>query len=200
MKTTDPRDPLDRKIDELLASQPVKASDDFLARTLAAAEAEPKQQAAKSSPLAPIIRFALPIAAAIALAFVLVNQLTQKDTVSGTELADSNQTETITPDSVEAIEEPAPIEAPAIEISQVEPAISVEVPEPVVAPQPVELTMPEPVQNNLVAAAPASDELTDTEIQELLLLQEGLSGFADLDTDGLSSDGLLDSLDVIYSI
>jgi len=70
MKTTDSRDPLDRTIDDLLASRPLQPSPDFAARVLAAADALP---AAKrhSSPVGQLLRFALPLAALIAVAFTL---------------------------------------------------------------------------------------------------------------------------------
>ena len=80
MKTTDPRDPLDQKIDELLKSQPMKAPTNFAARTMAEAEAttaEPANQ--KTGGLAPLIRFALPLAAAVALAFVAFSQFNAGD-------------------------------------------------------------------------------------------------------------------------
>lgn len=72
MKTTDPRDPLDRKIDALLREQPIRASEDFLGKTLGAIDAAPSKQPKRGATR--WIRFALPAAAAIALAFVLVPQ------------------------------------------------------------------------------------------------------------------------------
>ena len=73
MKTNDNSDPLDQQIDTLLASRPVKPSDDFTARVLAAAEtASSKDPARKASgPLATLIKFALPLAAAIAVTISL---------------------------------------------------------------------------------------------------------------------------------
>ena len=44
MKTTDSRDPLDRTIDDLLASRPLQPSDDFVARVLAAADEIPAEK------------------------------------------------------------------------------------------------------------------------------------------------------------
>ncbi|CAA6677895.1 MULTISPECIES: hypothetical protein [unclassified Lentimonas] len=67
MKTTDPRDPLDKKIDDLFASRPITPSDDFAARVLAAADELPAKQT-RTSPIGQLLRFALPIAAAIAIA------------------------------------------------------------------------------------------------------------------------------------
>lgn len=72
MKTTDPRDPLDQKIDALFASRPIKPDSDFTTRVLNAAEAIPPQATKRPSVMAPVIRFALPIAAAIALALTVV--------------------------------------------------------------------------------------------------------------------------------
>lgn len=69
MKTTDPRDPLDRKIDALLASRPIKPGPDFAARVLAAADALPARK--QPAPMGRLLRFALPIAAAVALALTL---------------------------------------------------------------------------------------------------------------------------------
>ncbi len=72
MKTTDPRDPLDQKIDALFASRPIKPSPDFAARVLAAAEAtEAAPATPRHSIMAPVLRFALPIAAVFALALTL---------------------------------------------------------------------------------------------------------------------------------
>jgi hypothetical protein len=74
MKTTDPRDPLDQKIDALLASRPIEPSADFLDRVLAATD-ELDQNAASSrtgtsSHTTRFLRWGFGIAAAIALAFV----------------------------------------------------------------------------------------------------------------------------------
>jgi hypothetical protein len=70
MKTTDPRDSLDRKIDELLANRPLKPSTDFTAQVLAAADELPLPKR-RRSPMAQIVRFALPIAALVAVAFTV---------------------------------------------------------------------------------------------------------------------------------
>ena len=79
MKTTDPRDPLDRTIDDLLASRPLTPSDDFAARVLAAADALPAEQP-RTSPVGQLLRFALPIAALIAVAFTLAQLMPTKPT------------------------------------------------------------------------------------------------------------------------
>ncbi|MEO0510923.1 MAG: hypothetical protein AAF065_13810 [Verrucomicrobiota bacterium] len=198
MKTTDPRDPLDRKIDELLASQPVKASSDFVARTLAAAEevqTDTPQQ--KSSGLAPLIRFALPAAAAVALAFILISQFTNTAQQAPSELAQTDPVTTpedLTTEPAQATE-PTLIESTPIEPVQDVALVQVEV------PSMIKYVASEEAQPTMAASSILTeDELSDTEIQELLLLQEGLSGFADLDTEDLSNDSLLESLDIIYSI
>lgn len=77
MKTTDPRDPLDRKIDDLLASRPVAPSDDFAARVLAAADELPTEKA-RTSPMGQLLRFALPIAALIAVVFTIAQLMPTK--------------------------------------------------------------------------------------------------------------------------
>lgn len=79
MKTTDSRDPLDRKIDDLLASRPLQPSADFAARVLAAADELPKVKA-RTSPVGQLLRFALPIAALIAVAFTLAQLMPTKPT------------------------------------------------------------------------------------------------------------------------
>jgi hypothetical protein len=71
MKPNHHSDPLDQQIDALLASRPLKPSDDFAARVLAEAEAEQAKQDSKR-PLGRLIKFALPLAAAIALTFSLL--------------------------------------------------------------------------------------------------------------------------------
>lgn len=142
MKTTDPRDPLDQKIDELLASQPVKAPTNFAARTLAEAEAATADPAKQSSGgLAPLLRFALPVAAVIALAFIVISQFNASETV-------------------------APAEPAGLATTDVQ----------------------------------SDEELNNYEIQEILMLQEGLSGLAQIESEELNSEGLLDTLDTLYSI
>ena len=69
MKTNHHKDSLDQQIDTLLVSRPVKPSEDFAARVLAAAEnavAEDSSEKAER-PLGTLIKFALPLAAAIAV-------------------------------------------------------------------------------------------------------------------------------------
>ncbi len=83
MKTSDPRDPLDRKIDALLRELPVPAPADFLDRTLAQTEVTPAPSAradGRSGRIRPLLRFALPLAAAVALAFVLTPLLRKSTT------------------------------------------------------------------------------------------------------------------------
>jgi hypothetical protein len=73
MKTNHNSDPLDQQIDTLLASRPVKPSEDFVARVLAAAEttvADDSTGKAKR-PLGTLIKFVLPLAAAIAVTISL---------------------------------------------------------------------------------------------------------------------------------
>ena len=79
MKTTDSRDPLDRTIDDLLASRPLQPSDDFVARVLAAADQLPVEKQRTSS-VGQLLRFALPIAALIAVAFTLAQLIPTKPT------------------------------------------------------------------------------------------------------------------------
>lgn len=75
MKTNHNSDPLDQQIDTLLASRPLKPSDDFAARVLAAtaetAVSEDSLGKRKRS-LALLIKFALPLAAAIAVTISLL--------------------------------------------------------------------------------------------------------------------------------
>lgn len=64
MKPNSQQDPLEQKIDALLTSRPLQASDDFTARVMAATE----KDSTRRSTIRKIIPFALPIAAAIAVA------------------------------------------------------------------------------------------------------------------------------------
>lgn len=140
MKTTDPRDPLDQKIDKLLASQPVKVPTDFTARILTEVETEPRSK--KSVTLAPLVGFALPLAAAVALAFIVLNS-----------------------------SPPGSSEAPA--------------------------------KDNALAASDTEtgEALRSYEIQELFMLQEGLSRFAQIESKEFSSGSeLLTTLETLYSI
>lgn len=129
MKTNDR---LDQKIDQLLASQPIQPPADFAARTLARATAD--APGGKPGTLAPLFRFALPLAAALALAFSIFHAFEPK-------------------------------------------------------------TAPRPSHSHA-----ASTTLTNFDIQELLILQEGLSGFAQIESDEINSRELLDTLETLYSI
>jgi len=73
MKTTDPRDPLDKKIDQLLVSRPLKPKSDFAARVIAAADAEDAAVARFQQPTlqARLLRYALPLAAIIVVALTI---------------------------------------------------------------------------------------------------------------------------------
>jgi hypothetical protein len=77
MKTTDPRDPLDRQIDDLLARRPLVPSADFVARTLAAANQIEEQRLSRA--LRVLLPFALPLAAAAALVLLLGNPVVESD-------------------------------------------------------------------------------------------------------------------------
>lgn len=75
MKTNQERDTLDQRIDALLESRPLQASDDFAARVLAASEAAQTSGATEPAtrrPIGKIVAFALPLAAAIAVAVSLL--------------------------------------------------------------------------------------------------------------------------------
>ena len=74
MKTNHSSDSLDQQIDTLLASRPIKPSDDFSARVLAATEtavAEDFSDKTKRQ-LGLLIKFALPLAAVIAVTISLL--------------------------------------------------------------------------------------------------------------------------------
>ncbi len=73
MKTNHHKDSLDQQIDARLASRPVKPSEDFAARVLAAAERATAEDPARQEkrPLGTLIMFALPLAAAIAVTISL---------------------------------------------------------------------------------------------------------------------------------
>ena len=74
MKTNHNSDPLDQQIDSLLASRPVKPSDDFAARVLAATETAVAKDSSDKTKRPPdiLIKFALPLAAAIAVTISLL--------------------------------------------------------------------------------------------------------------------------------
>ena len=122
MKT---KDPLDTQINSLLASRPLRPSDDFLARVLEAAEADAVLRRKRS--LGRRLAFALPLAAAFALTFSLLQ----------------------------------------LDISQGIPDGS-------------------------------STALTQAEVQELFLLQEGLANLASVGSTGLGSKEILKTLDALY--
>ena len=81
MKTNHNSDTLDQQIDTLLASCPVKPSDDFAGRVLAAAETAVSEDSSgkRKRPLALLIKFALPLAAAIAVTISLLPINTDSD-------------------------------------------------------------------------------------------------------------------------
>lgn len=86
------KDPLDHKIDALLASRPLRPSDRFAARVLDAAEADnapvaPVADVAtrRQRPLGKLLAFALPLAAAV----VLTLSLLQLDSGDGTPTAEA---------------------------------------------------------------------------------------------------------------
>ena len=78
-----PSDSLDRKVDQLLASRPLRSSDEFTARILAAT-AEQEATQLRRRRLGRLLQFALPVAAAITIAVVWLNQPTA-DPISQTE-------------------------------------------------------------------------------------------------------------------
>ena len=74
MKTTDPRDPLDQQIDRLLKTRPLEPSKDFTSRVLQACEADepkPRTESAECREPGKLLRFALPLAAAIAIGLAI---------------------------------------------------------------------------------------------------------------------------------
>ncbi|MDQ8194728.1 hypothetical protein QEH59_09850 [Coraliomargarita sp. SDUM461004] len=73
MKPNHNSDPLDQQIDALFASRPLKPSEDFTARVLAAADADNADTKPHSKhPLSKLIKFALPLAAAITVTVSLL--------------------------------------------------------------------------------------------------------------------------------
>lgn len=80
MKTTDPRDPLDQQIDALLKARPLQPSDDFARHVLEACEKETPSPSNEKSERSNVLRFALPLAAAIAIALVSATILRQETT------------------------------------------------------------------------------------------------------------------------
>lgn len=138
MKTRDSRDPLDRQIDALLSELPARPPADFLARTLERAEAAGAQPG--TSLQKRLLRFALPAAAAIAMALTLVVYLQEKPLPKNTQ-ANTNQNSGTEDFSI----------------------------------------------------------LHSSELEDLLQLQDGLSGLAALpQEDNFDSDNLLKTLDTLY--
>ncbi|MFP4157846.1 MAG: hypothetical protein ACLFU4_09545 [Opitutales bacterium] len=137
MKTTDPRDALDRKIDALLSEQPLRASDDFRARTLSAVDADRSQTERRK--FRRHFRLALATAAGVALALFLGLQSRQSA----------------------APENPPAQQAPVAEVPIAEPF------------------------------------LESSELEELLHLQEKLSGLTNIEQDLADSTNLLQTLDTL---
>ena len=94
MKTNHNSDPLDQQIDTLLASRPVKPSDDFAARVLAAAETAVSEDSSgkRKRPLGMLIKFALPFAAAIAVSISLLPVNTDSVSPTGSTESDTLST------------------------------------------------------------------------------------------------------------
>lgn len=94
MKTNHNSDPLDQQIDTLLASRPVKPSDDFAARVLAAAETALAENSSGKwrRPLGMLIKFALPLAAAIAVTISLLPVNTDSVAPTGSTESDTLST------------------------------------------------------------------------------------------------------------
>ncbi|MFT4901962.1 MAG: hypothetical protein ACI81V_001242 [Lentimonas sp.] len=72
MKTTDPHDPLDKQIDALLASRPLGKNPQFTQRVLAALEAESESKPEAQPDSKWMLKYALPLAAALALSFTFI--------------------------------------------------------------------------------------------------------------------------------
>lgn len=150
MKTTDPRDPLDRKIDDLLTNRPVQASAQFTAQVLAATEREDSFQLSQThaEPRRHFLKLALPIAAVIAVAFTLAHFSTSS------------------PDTSEAPDQLA------INTSSA----------------------------NLVVTPAAETELeivSSPDIQEILMLTEGLAGLSQVESDIINATDLLNTLNAL---
>lgn len=94
MKTNHNSDPLDQQIDTLLATRPVKPSDDFAARVLAAAETAVSEDSSGKGkrPLGMLIKFALPFAAAIAVTISLLPVNTDSVAPTGSTESDTLST------------------------------------------------------------------------------------------------------------
>ena len=107
MKTNHNSDPLDQQIDTLLATRPVKPSDDFAARVLAAAETALAEDSSGKGkrPLGMLIKFALPLAAAIAVTISLSLRPVNTDSVAPTGSTDSAQLSTAEVQEIFLLEE-----------------------------------------------------------------------------------------------
>ena len=108
MKTNHNSDPLDQQIDTLLASRPVKPSDDFAARVLAAAaETAPAEDSSgkRKRPLGMLIKFALPIAVAIAVTISLSLLPVNTDSVAPTGSTESDTLSTAEVQEIFLLEE-----------------------------------------------------------------------------------------------
>ncbi len=107
MKTNHNRDPLDQQIDTLLASRPVKPSDDFAARVLAAAETALAEDSSGKTkrPLGMLIKFALPFAAAIAVTISLSLRPVNTDSVAPTGSTESDTLSTAEVQEIFLLEE-----------------------------------------------------------------------------------------------
>ena len=94
MKTNHNSDPLDQQIDTLLATRPVKPSDDFAARVLAAAETALAEDSSGKGkrPLGMLIKFPLPFAAAIAVTISLLPVNTDSVAPTGSTESDTLST------------------------------------------------------------------------------------------------------------
>lgn len=150
MKTTDPRDPLDRKIDDLLTNRPIQASAQFTAQVLAATEREDSFQLSQThaEPERQFLKLALPIAAVIAVAFTLAHFNTSS------------------PDTSEAPDQLAINTTSA----------------------------------NLVVTPAAETELeivSSPDIQEILMLTEGLTGLSQVESDIINATDLLNTLNAL---
>jgi hypothetical protein len=150
MKTTDPRDPLDRKIDDLLTNRPVQASAQFTAHVLAATEREDSFQLSQTyaKPDGQFLRLALPIAAVIAVALTLAHFSTSSPNAS---------------DAADQL---------AINTSS----------------------------QNLVVTPVAETELEillSPDIQEILMLTEGLAGLSQVEGDIINATDLLNTLNAL---
>ena len=100
MKTNHRKDPLDQQIDTLFASRPVKPSEDFSARVLDAVETAAAEDSAGQDKrvLGTLIKFALPLAAAIAVTISLLPVKTDSVAPTG-----STESATISFDEVQEI-------------------------------------------------------------------------------------------------